>query len=74
MCMSEHSKSELAESVNDNRRELHREKIGLRDYVITDEEREVIEKWEAQIQEFYAAIHPLPLVRLSSRRSLAHHQ
>lgn len=32
-------------------RELHREKIGFRDYVITDEEREVIEEWASQIQE-----------------------
>jgi len=32
-------------------RELYRGRVGFSDYVITDEEREVIEEWASQIQE-----------------------
>ena len=37
-------------------RELYRERISFRDYVIFDEKPEVIEKWTAQIQEILDAI------------------
>ena len=37
-------------------RELYREKIGFKDYVITDEKPEMIEKWKIEIEQLRDAI------------------